>query len=311
MATEKTGLSYYNTDTDRFLDIRIKRLKKRFGCNGYAVYTYLLNEVYRVRGCVLLWDEATLFDTAEYWGLSESEVEEIVGFCGEIGLFSKNHLEKGIITSEAIQKRYLNMCARAKRKSVIIPEEWRIITEECEIIPEECEIIPEVCDKEKKSKINNNNLSLSLSLQAERKEEEGGLTTAERERIFEVFYFDRNLTTAKEEAEKFINYYEANGWCRGNSSKRVKNKASLAKSWRVEREEKKYPDDLLQWLTHIYKVFKKNNMGAEQLLGIDFRKVLDGYSLIVDKELATKIDMITSIVTPTFDKLFYLIKKQH
>ena len=37
----KTGLSYYQAETDRFQDIKVKRLKKRYGCEGYAVYQYI------------------------------------------------------------------------------------------------------------------------------------------------------------------------------------------------------------------------------------------------------------------------------
>jgi hypothetical protein len=38
MANIKSGLAFYRTDTDRYQDIRIKRLKKSFGCMGMAVY---------------------------------------------------------------------------------------------------------------------------------------------------------------------------------------------------------------------------------------------------------------------------------
>lgn len=50
MANNKTGLSYYNVDTDRYQDMRIKRLKKDMGCRGVAVYDYILCEIYRVKG---------------------------------------------------------------------------------------------------------------------------------------------------------------------------------------------------------------------------------------------------------------------
>ena len=41
----KNGFSYYKAETDRFQDIKIKRLKKKYGCDGYAVYQYALNEI--------------------------------------------------------------------------------------------------------------------------------------------------------------------------------------------------------------------------------------------------------------------------
>ena len=112
MANPKTGLLYYTSDTSRFKDdIRIKRLKKDMGCDGYAVYEYILNEIYRVGGCFLVWDESTAFDVAEYWGLKETKVNEIVRYCCAVGLFDKALLSNGnVLTSSSIQSRYVNMC---------------------------------------------------------------------------------------------------------------------------------------------------------------------------------------------------------
>ena len=53
----KNGFSYYKAETDRFQDIKIKRLKKKYGCDGYAVYQYALNEIYRVEGAYIRWTE--------------------------------------------------------------------------------------------------------------------------------------------------------------------------------------------------------------------------------------------------------------
>lgn len=111
MANTKTGLLYYTSDTSRFKDdIRIKRLKKDMGCDGYAVYEYILNEIYRVGGCFLVWDESTAFDVAEYWGLKETKVNEIVRYCCAVGLFDKNVFDKcNILTNLEIQKKWVKM----------------------------------------------------------------------------------------------------------------------------------------------------------------------------------------------------------
>ena len=156
MAKPKSGLLFYSCDTDRFQDIRIKRLKKDMGCDGYAVYEYLLNEIYRVRGCFLVWDESTAFDVAEYWGLKESKVKEIVRYCCAVGLFDKALLSNGnVLTSSSIQSRYVNMCIRAKRKEIIIPEQYNILPEESKIILEEYRKVPERCRKVYKEKKEN------------------------------------------------------------------------------------------------------------------------------------------------------------
>ncbi|MDR0756292.1 MAG: DUF4373 domain-containing protein, partial [Tannerella sp.] len=206
MANSKTGLNYYSVDTDRYMDMKIKRLKKDFGCAGIAVYDYILCEIYRVRGCFLVWDESTAFDVAEYWGLKESLVNEIVNYCGVVGLFNKELLTRGsvsnstqkmslcgtmgnessvsacvgIITSKSIQSRYIEMCNRAKRKDVVIPEFCKIpeesakipeesakIPEESAKIPEESDKIPEVCGKVKESKVKESKVKESDSLARE------------------------------------------------------------------------------------------------------------------------------------------------
>ena len=127
----KTGLNYYNTDTDRYQDIRIKRLKRAFGCNGIAVYDYILCEVYRGKGCYLAWEESIAFDVADYFGLDESQVHDIVRCCAEVGLFDPSLLSRGIITSADIQEKYLDSCKAARIRRVSIPEEYRIVAQDC------------------------------------------------------------------------------------------------------------------------------------------------------------------------------------
>lgn len=151
MANIRVGLSYYSVDTDRYLDIRIRRLVKAFGCDGIAVYDYLLCNIYRVKGCFAAWDESTAFNVAEYLRLKESVVLEIVRYCGVVGLFNKELLSRGIITSAAIQRRYIDTCIRAKRKNLEIPEFCRILPEETAKLPEDSPNTPEFCREVKKS----------------------------------------------------------------------------------------------------------------------------------------------------------------
>lgn len=163
MANLKTGFLYYTSDTDRFKnDLRIKRLKKDMGCDGYAVYEYILNEIYRVGGCFLVWDESTAFDAAEYWGLKETKVNEIVRYCCAVGLFDRALLSNGnVLTSSSIQSRYVNMCIRARRKEIIIPEQFDILPEESKIVLEEYRKTQEGCGKVRKVLKKKKEISLS------------------------------------------------------------------------------------------------------------------------------------------------------
>lgn len=158
MVNTKIGLSYFAVDTDIFQDRKIKQLKRNFGCPGIAILFYLLAEVYRDKGCGLEWDENTALDVADYLGVKETLVDEVVKYCGAVGLFDATLLASGIITSEAIQHRYVEMSKRAKRTTIEIPEDWRIIKEDAVSIPETfpntSRNIPETfLPKEKKSKV--------------------------------------------------------------------------------------------------------------------------------------------------------------
>lgn len=144
MVNTKIGLSYFAVDTDIFQDRKIKQLKRNFGCQGIAILFYLLAEVYRDKGCGLEWDENTALDVADYLGVKDTLVSEVVRYCGVVGLFNERLLTSGIITSEAIQRRYIEMSKRAKRTSILIPEEWRIITEDSDNLTDNSENTPEI-----------------------------------------------------------------------------------------------------------------------------------------------------------------------
>lgn len=143
----KISFDYYSIDTNRYQDIKIKRLKKELGCAGVAVYDYILCEIYRVKGCFLEWDNNTAFDVAEYFGLKENLICEIVNYCCKVGLFDKGMLAReNVITSHSIQSRFLKWSDLAKRKDVKIPEKYIAI-------PEQTLKITEYFDKEEKRKV--------------------------------------------------------------------------------------------------------------------------------------------------------------
>lgn len=128
MANNKIGFNYYCVDTDRYHDRRIKKLRKNFGCVGLAVYDYLLCEIYRDKGCFSVWDEDAAFDVAEYLGIKENTVVEVVKYCGVVGLFDATLLSRGTITSPSIQHRFLEMCATARRQNATIPPDIDLIS---------------------------------------------------------------------------------------------------------------------------------------------------------------------------------------
>jgi hypothetical protein len=273
----KQGLNYYSVDTDRYADRKIKRLKHSFGCSGLAVYDYLLCEVYRDRGCGLVWDEDTAFDVADYFGLKVTTVKEIVRYCGAVGLFNSELLTGGIITSEAIQQRYLEMCNRAKRPNVTIPEEWRLIPEKTEKfpkIPEKTENITEEFHKVNKSKVKEINKFISNNAQAH------VCTCEEKQRILEIFYFDKNFVNPHDELDRFVNHYDANGWCRNGSNVPIKDKRALARSWKPLQSGAHFPKYFIEWLYLVYaQALEREPAEAKNIMQ------LDKFDMVGDKHI--------------------------
>lgn len=241
MANIKTGFNFYNVDTDRYQDIKIKRLKKDFGCSGIAVYDYILCEIYRGKGCFIVWDENTAFDVAEYFGVKESLVNEIVNYCGVVGLYNKELLTRErIITSLSIQDRYVDMCNRSKRINISIPENI-ILTEKLKIIPEECTKIPEECTKNSsdlpQSRVeysidNKEKLSIDSKKKAEieiekqrKKSDAAKAATLKRKDSFYNSLIPFTERYGKEMIRAFFNY-----WTEQNKSG-TKMKFELQKTW--------------------------------------------------------------------------------
>ena len=83
------GVQYYRQDTNRYGDIRIRKLRKEYGTDGIAVYDYLLARVYGIMGCYTMCDEDCLYSVSEYFDMKESTVREIIGYCASMGLFNQ------------------------------------------------------------------------------------------------------------------------------------------------------------------------------------------------------------------------------
>ena len=125
------GFKYYKVDTDRYGDMRIRKLKRVHGTKGIAVYDYLLAQVYKVHGCFTYYDSECVFNLTDYFDISENTVKEIVNFCASVGLFDKGLLmRENVITSHAIQKRFAEMCIASRRLYVYIPKEILLIKKE-------------------------------------------------------------------------------------------------------------------------------------------------------------------------------------
>lgn len=124
----KKGLDYYCFLTDTFHDLRIKRLRRKCRNNGLLVYFYLLTEAYRTMGYGVLLDAELVLDVAEYFYLTEEEVEKIIAICCNEELFDKRIFEQyRVLTSTELQERYADICYKLRRQEITIHPEHLLI----------------------------------------------------------------------------------------------------------------------------------------------------------------------------------------
>lgn len=118
--TAKKGFTYFRFETDHFYDPKVKRLKNKFGMEGWGVYHFIINEIFRVEGCYMLMDADGLFDISDYSRMDEQEISSIIDYCADLGLFNKAlWRERQILTSEDIQELYVGICKAIHRKPSI------------------------------------------------------------------------------------------------------------------------------------------------------------------------------------------------
>ena len=144
--TAKKGFTYFRFETDHFYDPKVKRLKNKFGMEGWGVFHFIVNEIYRVEGCYMVMDADGLFDISDYSRMDEKKVSDIIDYCAELGLFNKElWQDKQILTSEEIQELYVGICKAIHRKPGI-PES--ILLLETEPSPESATIPHSTCEQQ-------------------------------------------------------------------------------------------------------------------------------------------------------------------
>lgn len=130
--TPKEGLDYFPLDVNFFDDLKIKKLRRAHGPLGLIVYLYLLCHIY-ANGCYLKFSslEEIAYDIAEDITSDKmtrdvSKIAKVILDISHIGLLCADQLEKGVMTSDSIQRQYIESLKKAKRvikKDAVYPTE--------------------------------------------------------------------------------------------------------------------------------------------------------------------------------------------
>jgi len=144
----KKGLDYFSLDVN--LDDPIELMEAEHGLEGFAILIKLWQKIYG-EGYYIDWKKDNIMLFVRKINSEETLVSSVVTTCLSRGIFSEVLYNKyEVLTSKAIQKRYLTACKQSKRGAIpfhselilVSPEETLIITEETSIIPEETLVSP-------------------------------------------------------------------------------------------------------------------------------------------------------------------------
>ncbi len=135
-APYKKGLDYFPKMTNFYEDPDIEELMYEFGPLGVTIYDAILTIVYSQGYYAKMTEEqlvrAVIRKIGSKWIPRKDAAVQVIHRCVELGLIDSNLLEKGLITSAGIQKRYYHIAIVGMRRQLYDAEYWLLDKEEDE-----------------------------------------------------------------------------------------------------------------------------------------------------------------------------------
>lgn len=131
--TRKKHLDYFPLDVH--LNEKFELLEAEYGLKGFGVIIKLYQRIYGSEGYYCKWNEEVALLFSKQINEGCSVVSEIVKTAVKRGLFNERLFKQyGILTSEGIQKRYINVVKSLKRSQIELEKPFRLVspTEKCE-----------------------------------------------------------------------------------------------------------------------------------------------------------------------------------
>lgn len=126
MARIKTGLDYFPLVTQ--WDTKLKLVKAKYPQGvGIGIITGLFQTIYD-EGYFIKWDDDTKLLFSADNQIDVDKIDEMVGFFLEKEIFNKKLYEEyQILTSPKIQKTYMEVCTRTRRKTIKLITNYLLI----------------------------------------------------------------------------------------------------------------------------------------------------------------------------------------
>lgn len=230
----KAGLDYFELDCH--MEEKVRLIQAEFGLKGFAIVVKLYQKIYGGFGYYCEWtDDSLLLFMSENGVSSRDEknlISEIVSACIRRNIFSEQLFNKfSILTSEGVQKRYLN--ATSRREIVELKKEYLLIS---------------VSENNKNVVINSiyagrNSINVGRNSQSKGKESRGKenieppLSPLEGEKPHKQFIQPTIEEVVKYclerkngiDAQRFVDFYESKGWMIGKN--KMKDWKAAVRTW--------------------------------------------------------------------------------
>lgn len=200
----KRGIEYFPLDV--VLDDKFELIEAEYGLMGFGVVVKLLQKIYGGQGYYIEWNDEVALLFARKNGVGGNVVSEIIAASIKRGIFDKALYDRySVLTSVGIQRRYLEAVSR--RKGVEVDGRYLLlgiseIGDNVNIFNDNVNIFAENADISKQSKVEESKVKKK---------------SASKRARFTPPTLEEVKAYCKEcgnhiDAEKFIAYYESNGW---------------------------------------------------------------------------------------------------
>ena len=121
-------LDFWQFDTGLFDDGKIIDLNDKYGPVGEAIYFRILSHIAKSNGYYACFDKTLVLlvyrSIGNKWIKSRQFIEEVIFYCGECGLFDVRLLQRKIISSRGIQRRWLYAKKKSRARGYSTTEFW-------------------------------------------------------------------------------------------------------------------------------------------------------------------------------------------
>jgi len=214
-------MQWFKHDTDANCDARLKKLRMKYGLEGYGLYWYCLELIAANIGKDNLTfelehdAEIIAFDT----GIHYERVQEMMTFMVDLKLFEQN---QGVVTCLKLAKRLDKSMTNSPKMREMIGE----IRECHDVVSTRHERI----DKNRIEENRKDKIKLG-----------DGRKPNNLEEVINFFDDQLNIFNARPHAEKFYYHYEANGWTQGKGAKPLKKWGAAARTWKTNQRNWGHP----------------------------------------------------------------------